>query len=972
MTWKFNIQKMPVLLSLLMICFAVHFHTAQTLQNDSILGKNLLKKSNSLAEKATYKESTITALQAAAIFQKINDWNQWYDAYRIVFDNYHKTKEYDKSIEILEKGIAKLPQKEALIQGKMQSLLAYNNNAKGEIFNALADYKKSIIHFKKEQNNSWITYIYGNISMLYTQIADYEKAIIYAKSSITYAQLANDTIAIWKNTKALGNAYFYAGDLENAKKTYTKAQQLKDLKDGTFDLYEAEIQFELENYELALKSVNKALTSANTCDIDPNEQPYLYRCKEIFANASIFLGEIYLKLGLAEKALRQFQNSIPYIEASNNKRAIGKLHIQIGDAQKTLKQYDNALKTYQKTLHTFIPEFTDTNPHKNPTKDLWTLEIWLMEIFKNKGDCFYAKYKDSNNDKWLYLAEENYELAATFTENVRLNFTETESKLTLGFYTNSFYEELIKAKLTLYKLTKEKQYQAQAFLIAQRANAFVLRGLLNEKQALKAAGIPKNTIALFEKYVKDIYLLDKKIENSSTPDSLRNIRIATKEAFQNFKKDISKKYPTFELLRNDVEGVTIKELQSNIASNSLFIKYFIGTETLYIFSISQEDFHINTISLPKDFLTLVADYRQAISDIDFINTSPDIAEKQYLQTAYSLYNLLLSKPLLHHDANALITDLTIVPDGILHTIPFQVLARKKSDSWTNIDHTVIKKYAIGYHYFCKMALNPTEKHEAHNDFISFGLELDAQTDAENNINHTLANNSLRSNSGSKLTFADDEALQLAKLMNGKSWINEKATKSNFIKNATNATSIHLATHALLNTENPNTSALVFTKTNDTVSNLLRLDEIYNHNFNSNMITLSACNTGFGKHQKGEGLQSLARAFNFSKIPSVTATLWSIPDASSAKIMKLYYSNLKQGLSKSAALQKAQLEYVENDEISSPASRLPFYWAAWTHIGTNDAVEFEQQNNHGYLLFLLLSLLLFIDWIFWFKNYSRAS
>ncbi len=967
MTWNYHIQKMPAVLSLLMMCFAVHFTTAQTIQNDSIFAEELLAKSDYLVKQKKYKEAIELALQAATIFEKLNDWNQWYNAYYNIIVYGNNINDFNSVTLNVQKVISKLPQKEAFIIGKLNFFIGYRYNDTGDIFNALDYYKKSIIHLKKEQNNSWLAYIYGNISMLYTQLADYEKAIMYAKSAITYGKLANDTTTVWKNTKMLGDAYFYAGDFENAKKTYTKAQQLIDKQDGTFELYEADIQFELENYDTALIAVKKALRAVEKCAIATKDSENM--CKENFAVATIFLGEIYLKIGQAEKALIQFQNSIPYIKSSNNKREIAKLYIQIGDAQKELKHYDAALATYQKALQTFIPNFTDPNPHKNPTKDLWTSEIWLMEIFKNKGDCFYAKYEDSNNDKWLYLAEENYELAANFTENVRLNFSETESKLTLGFYTNSFYEELIKAKLALYELTKEPQYHSQAFLIAQRANAFVLRGLLNEKQALKAAYIPKDTIAMFEKYIKDIAFLNRKIEDSIEIDSSQKLLVDTKEGFQNLKNSISKKYPKFDILRNDLDGISVEELQAKINSKELFIKYFLGTETLYVFSISQEDFQLDAIPLPKDFQTLVSNYRQSVSNISFINTSPDIAEKQYLQTAHSLYNILLEQPLLHHDANSEITALTIVPDGILNAIPFQALLRKKSDSWTNLDNTILKKYAVSYHYFCKMALNTTDKISTKNNFTSFGLESDQPTQ---NDAQASTNPSLRSNSLSKLSFSDDEAIQLAKLMNGKSWVNENATKSNFLKNATNATSIHLATHALLNTENPNVSALVFSKTNDSLSNLLRLDEIYNHNFNSNMITLSACNTGFGKHQKGEGLQSLARAFNFSKIPSVTATLWSIPDASSAKIMKLYYSNLKQGHSKSAALQKAQLEYVENDEISSPASRLPFYWSAWTHIGTNDAIEFKQPNNHAYLLFFLLSLIVFIDWIFWFRNYTKAS
>lgn len=133
-----------------------------------------------------------------------------------------------------------------------------------------------------------------------------------------------------------------------------------------------------------------------------------------------------------------------------------------------------------------------------------------------------------------------------------------------------------------------------------------------------------------------------------------------------------------------------------------------------------------------------------------------------------------------------------------------------------------------------------------------------------------------------------------------------------------------------------------------------------------MITMSACNTGFGKYQKGEGLQSLARALNFGKIPSVTVTLWSIPDASSVKIMKLYYTYLQNGHSKNSALQKAQIEYFENDEISSPASRLPFYWSTWTHIGDDASISFKQNSNFSTYLIVFLACLLLGGW-FWHKK-----
>ncbi len=954
-----------------MMIFVMHVCKSQQTQRDTLFAKKLLHKADSLNRNGNYKTSDKIALKAASIFKESEKWALWFEAYNIIFYNGLYSKDLDTSSKLVEKGLPALPTSETYLLGRLHYILGYCYERKGLIFEALPYYEQSLENFKKVKDNYFINQIYGNISQLYIQQGEYQKAITYLKNAIAHGKSTNDTLTIWKNTKSLGDAYLFNGEFKKARKTYQHAQQLIDEKDGTFERYEAEILYKLAAYEKAFIATQKALEITENCkkDVTKNQR----YCTANFNTMNVLLGNIYFKLGNTKKALDQYQKSLHFIKEKGNLREIGKVSILIGDTFKALKQHDKALENYQKALQTFIPDFTENEVTENPSQELWILEIWLMEIFKRKGDCFYAKYKDSKSDKWLYLAEENYELAATFTENVRLSFTETASKLKLGSQTNMFYEELIKVKLALFTHTKKPQYKSQAFLISQRANAFVLRGLLNEKQALKVADIPKDSIVLFETYAKDITILKQKVEDSIEIDSSQKLLIDAKEGFQNLKNAISENYPKFDMLRNNLEGVTVQQIQASIDTSTQFIKYFLGSETLYVFSISKEHFFVDQIQLPENFQELIAQYRQSLSDISFINKKYNLAEKQYLQTAHSLYKILLKKPLQNLNNTTDIQKLTIIPDGVLHTIPFQTLLTNKSDSWANLDNAVIKKYAISYHYFCKMLVHKIVDFKHTNGFTSFGLELDeatlrhVQKMTKDSIQNSTINDNLRNMALYKLTFSDDEALQLATLMNGKSWINKEATKTNFIQNASNSSSIHLATHALLDTENPNISALIFTKTTDTISNLLRLDEIYNHNFNANMITLSACNTGFGKYHKGEGLQSLARAFNFSNIPSVTATLWSIPDASSATLMKLYYSYLKQGFSKSVALQKAQLEYVENDEISSPASRLPFYWAAWTHIGANDAITFEQQNNFTYYLLSIPILLLLVVGFLWFKK-----
>ena len=962
------VRPVSIVFSILMSFFFISTSSAQNIEKDSIAASNLLIKAIVLTEKEHYKASNTLALQASERFRKLNLWTAWYDSYYQIFDNGYYSNNYKSAIALLEKSLEDIPENQPLIKAKIYKLLGYSYNETGAIFLSDKAYESSISIFKLTDHKEDLNVLYNNRGIYYTQTGDYTKAILYLKAAISYFKSVSNDEYLQNGLLNIGDAYFYNANYIKAKEAYNKAQHIKDLKDGTFELYAAKIHYELKHYDKALIAVKEAIRLSTRCKKDPKEDSYLYYCKENLEDAEKLLGEIYLGLEQPQKALKQFKTILPNYSNSPNKRELGKLYILIGDAQKQLKQYDDALATYQKTLQAFLPQFKKENPKYNPKERLWSLEIWLMEIFKNKGDCFIEKYNSSNKIKWLYLAEENYELVQVFIEKTKLNYTEKESKFTHNNNTHYYFEAILKTKLLLSKLTKSKHYIEEAFMAVQKANAFVLREYLNEKEALEIVGISKDTIDLLNSYQKKINSLRQSISESNaiTADSLENIQFEYKQKQLDLKLSIANKHPNYNTLIHNLEGVTVQQIQLKIDSNALFLKYVLGTHNLYVFSITKNQFHIDTIALPKNFNTLVRNYRQSISDLTFIKNKPELAEKQYLNSAFKLYKLLLERTLKRYSDNNTILKLSIVADGVLNTIPFQALLHKKSSSWTDSKNALISKYAIHYNYFSKMILEQTANNK-HTNFMSFGLEFDDYTleylkgISQDSITNETLKEALRSGTFSKLPFSDDEAKALAQLMNGKSWLNNQASKFNFLKNAPKAGIIHLATHSILNKENPNLSSLVFIKTKDSTDNMLRLDAIYSLKLKASMITLSACSTGFGKNQKGEGINSLARAFNFSGISNVTATLWNIPDEASKKIMVLYYNYLKQGNTKAFALQKAQLDYLQSDAISSPAFRLPIYWASWVTIGDNTSVfEAKKEFNFLYVVAFIFFLILLFD------------
>ena len=109
--------------------------------------------------------------------------------------------------------------------------------------------------------------------------------------------------------------------------------------------------------------------------------------------------------------------------------------------------------------------------------------------------------------------------------------------------------------------------------------------------------------------------------------------------------------------------------------------------------------------------------------------------------------------------------------------------------------------------------------------------------------------------------------------------------------------------------------------------------------NADLAVLSACNTGYGKLSRGEGVMSLARAFTYAGVPATVTSLWKVPDLTTREIMVDFYKNLKQGMSKDAALRQAKLTYLKNAPESIAAN--PFFWAGFVPMGNMEAMDMTE-------------------------------
>ena len=97
------------------------------------------------------------------------------------------------------------------------------------------------------------------------------------------------------------------------------------------------------------------------------------------------------------------------------------------------------------------------------------------------------------------------------------------------------------------------------------------------------------------------------------------------------------------------------------------------------------------------------------------------------------------------------------------------------------------------------------------------------------------------------------------------------------------------------------------------------------NLNAKLAVLSACNTGSGALQAGEGVMSLARGFISAGCPSIIMTLWALEDKSGLEIMTSFYKLFARSKSSDYALWQAKLTYLQNaDKLKAH----PYFWSAY--------------------------------------------
>jgi CHAT domain-containing protein len=159
-----------------------------------------------------------------------------------------------------------------------------------------------------------------------------------------------------------------------------------------------------------------------------------------------------------------------------------------------------------------------------------------------------------------------------------------------------------------------------------------------------------------------------------------------------------------------------------------------------------------------------------------------------------------------------------------------------------------------------------------------------------------------------------------------------ATKRRWLSEASQYRILHVATHGVLNSNNPMYSWLSLAPANPgRPDDVLEAREVVNLDLRADLAVLSACSTARGEPDSGEGLIGMSWAFLIAGVSTTLVSQWAVDSDSTTQLMLAFHKNLIPVLDSSSgragSLRSAALE-VRRDA----KHRHPYYWAGFVLVG----------------------------------------
>ena len=634
--------------------------------------------------------------------------------------------------------------------------------------------------------------------------------------------------------------------------------------------------------------------------------------------------------------------------------------------------YQRSLQLYHKAVFALVNQEAPDNYFQMPDIDKSISDKDLARELSNKAEALYEVSKQCKTRKeqirHLQASFNNLELSLNLSNHYKMRLATDEQRFSYADLIKYEYPYVINVCLALYDKTGKQWYVNKAFEYAEKGKASLLLSTMRGVNAKNMHLLPESLkqkeeqiwarTELVSQFLSESYnTANNKITTDRYNTELNRLKYRQDSLMVVFKT----KYPAYYNARYNSEVVSADSIQKLLKPNEAILEYAVNNDKLVIFMLTHDELKIFNDTLKKQFFADVEAYRKTLSD--FTYNLDDSIIRAYASTANRLYNLLM-KPVEPYIRDK---KLLVITDDVLTQVPFESLATEPlpasiTASFRSI-HYVIQKYQINYCYSGTLyAMN-------HQTAAYTDAKLLAVAPRYSDEKISLVNGQMDSVELTPLPGAIEEVKGIHDIFGGKSLLGNQATKERFKELEGQYDILHLAAHGIINNEYPMFSKLVFAIGKDSVNDgLLNTYEIYNMRINAPLVVLSACNSGYGKLQKGEGMISLSRGFFTKGAKSIVMTLWAVDDQTSADLMKNFYTNLAANQNIGDALYHAKLkQFSESNELTAH----PYFWAGYITLGNTSATFEPYHPKTKYYFFGIIGILIVIS-VISFKRKKKMA
>jgi CHAT domain-containing protein len=341
-----------------------------------------------------------------------------------------------------------------------------------------------------------------------------------------------------------------------------------------------------------------------------------------------------------------------------------------------------------------------------------------------------------------------------------------------------------------------------------------------------------------------------------------------------------------------------------LGSGRALLTFFWGERGVYGWWVTDSSVHAARLGSPDSLAAMVDFLRSAVDDPS--------SGSMWEASAGRAFEKLIA-PL----SPDLVSEILIVPDGPLAYIPFEVLLPGKGKPPWGATRRLVYGPSASVLLALRQARRPSRWKR---EMLAVGNPR-----SRGDVAHGEGLRATLVQGPADLPYAEEEARSIGALFGPGAdlLLGQNATLQHWFKsNPSQYRYLHFAAHAEFSERGSDRTDIMLAGSKLDLRSIRRLE------LESDLVTLSACETALGQRLRGEGIVGLPHAFLAAGAHGTVVTLWRIGDRSAADFMRDFYRELHGGQSPADALLAVRQRW---SQAAGP-ERHPSRWAAFVLVG----------------------------------------